>query len=452
MSDVVAAPKVRLHYIDWIRVIMVCGVVYVHLSKTGIYKFGLNDEWHIDDHNLWAVGSFRAQFPNGSEAQPFQLRWITIARQWCLPLLFWVSGASIGCSYRGGFPKGIPKILTITAVGVVSNALVWVVGPMDENCPFGAQACASKGLLFNFTIAPYCGYIFPIVYQMWYTMMLVVMMIVNWPMFEVSYGSLSASFIIVQWALLSAIYGTGLFFIENFGRAYLMLVLLEALFCMTLVIERSHESRPSWLPTRVLHYILGTIVVLQFGAVPYSEHVAGISFPFVLYLLVGFNRMFCLGFILVRARLHPDGDQAAPLLSRLWPAFLFFGTLVLPSTNWNAAGGNVTYPYFQDAADRVQYVLGAVCLTFLIDRWARGLQCDPVPEVVTYASAFLYIFHPGILTLFITLGISHVIFIWVLSIGVALAFTAAVMALMYLRQSSERREDPQYRPVEKSGL
>merc|ERR1719162_2949446 len=111
---------------------------------------------------------------------PQSTRHITVIRQWCLPLLFWVSGASMACSYKGGVPRGLGKLLAISAVGMCCNAFLWYTSPQNRDCIIDTPACQGKGIIFDFSICGRAGWWFAILFQMWYTLVLVVLCLLNW--------------------------------------------------------------------------------------------------------------------------------------------------------------------------------------------------------------------------------------------------------------------------------
>eukprot|EP00746_Dinoflagellata_sp_MGD_P049067 gnl/MRDRNA2_/MRDRNA2_22214_c0_seq2.p1 gnl/MRDRNA2_/MRDRNA2_22214_c0~~gnl/MRDRNA2_/MRDRNA2_22214_c0_seq2.p1 ORF type:complete len:223 (+),score=12.20 gnl/MRDRNA2_/MRDRNA2_22214_c0_seq2:82-669(+) len=146
-----------------------------------------------------------------------------------------------------------------------------------------------------------------------------------------------------------------------------VLALGEAAFlaCALLTME---NRRPHWLPLRVVHYCLAVVICLQFGGAPITETMGTVSPSFLLYIIVGFNKFFELGFIMTKARLTcGSSSHVQPLLSSCWPCMLILGAIVAPSTNWVMAG-NVTYPYFPHVIDRCLYVAGGLVVAFLVDR------------------------------------------------------------------------------------
>eukprot|EP00913_Durusdinium_trenchii_P012159 g11420.t1 len=157
---VVAKPVVhgakRLHELDWLRALMVIMVVYAHISTSGI-RGGVHGKLADDD-----------RIYNMRDPSTLGVRWISMVRQYCLPLLLFVSGAASACSFRTS-PGNFGKILLYTLMGVSLNAVLWLLGPQDPSCDpgsgYGRAEC--HGAVFDFTVCPFSGKIFPIVFQMW---------------------------------------------------------------------------------------------------------------------------------------------------------------------------------------------------------------------------------------------------------------------------------------------
>mmetsp|Transcript_83291 Transcript_83291/g.236031 ORF Transcript_83291/g.236031 Transcript_83291/m.236031 type:complete len:510 (+) Transcript_83291:36-1565(+) len=470
----------RLHFLDWLRLLMVAGVVYTHTAKSGITGGGGFDEaWLVDDRSLFDHRNYAEMYahldsssgyrgpvsgqcaPTNSANRsqpaahpakprrgrsPLNVRWISIARQFCLPLLFWVSGASVACSYRGGVPRGLDKLAAFTALGMAANACLWFLGPLDDSCFVDNPDCSGKGLVFSFTIVPWAGSAFAILFQMWYTVVLTVLSLLNWPLLAASYNEDAQPWLLpIQWLLNMAFYAG---FILKAGAtcalpglALGLLAVLEAMFLALTALGAPAlaDNRPDWLPVRGLHYLLAGVALVQFGAVPYAESMHTIGFAYVAYIFVGFNRFFQLGFLLTRARLSAEGDLVEPLVSRAWPLGLVLCIGVAPSTNWDLAG-MLTYPFYVNILDRCLYVAGAVTVMFLLDRFSRVMVCDALPQVLGHASLVLYLTHPVLITLFLSMGLRSVPIIWLCCAVVAISLAAFLGRLQTLGSKGAKED------------
>ena len=113
-----------------------------------------------------------------------------------------------------GSPGSFGKILLYTLLGISLNGVLWLLGPQNPDCDpgtgYGRQEC--QGAIFDFTISPFSGKVFPIVFQhlgdlrpsnprprMWYTGMLLALMLFNWPLFGyLKNGSCSFALLALQ--------------------------------------------------------------------------------------------------------------------------------------------------------------------------------------------------------------------------------------------------------------
>ncbi|CAK9037647.1 unnamed protein product [Durusdinium trenchii] len=359
---VVAKPVVhgakRLHELDWLRALMVIMVVYAHISTSGI-RGGVHGKLADDD-----------RIYNMRDPSTLGVRWISMVRQYCLPLLLFVSGAASACSFRTS-PGNFGKILLYTLMGVSLNAVLWLLGPQDPSCDpgsgYGRAEC--HGAVFDFTVCPFSGKIFPIVFQMWYTALLVVLMLINWPLFaflhssENSPGCFSCGSMrcLLLQLLVTISLQVTLIISGDLQQPWLLIFLTVLCEITWIGLAVMGKRLPEYL--RVIHYCLAALATLQFGCMPIADKIESISIAFVLFIFIGFNKSFQLGYILTLARL-PGQDEAFPIVSLYWPMMVILRTLTAPSTNWYAAG-NLTYPYYPRALDRVDYVAGAVIIMFV---------------------------------------------------------------------------------------
>lgn len=414
--------KPRLDFLDWLRFLLVVGVVYAHTAKSGLKGGGgFNVPWLIDDRTLYDDPSYSAVHGTIVPA-PLAVRWISLTRQWCIPLLFWVSGASTACSYKGGRPRNLDKLLIFSAIGMSLNAILWFLGPLDDQCEVDAPQCASKGLVFNFTVVPFAGFAFAVIFQMWYTLVLALFSILNWPLFTVMHGR-KPWVLGIQFLATMAIQAALVLNSSSCQQPTLLLVWLAVLEVAFLTIVAMCASA-LLVPTRVAHYFLALITLAQFGALPFAKEMSTIGPAYISFIVTGFNRFFGLGFVMTLGRSGPL--EAKPLVSRCWPCAIIICTLVAPSTNWDQAG-MLTYPFFRQTMERCLYVSGALVVCFVIDRCSRGVECDPLPRVLGHIGLALYLFHPVFITLFLSLGFRSVQEVWLSSV----VSTAAMIFVMF---------------------
>ena len=247
------------------------------------------------------------------------VRWISEVRQYCLPLLFFVSGAASACSFKKT-PGSFGKIIVYTFLGVSLNGALWLLGPQNPECDpgtgYGRSEC--QGAVFDFTISPFSGRIFPIVFQMWYTAMLLVLMLLNWPLFAFLRNGTCHYALILQLFLSIGIECVFVFLAgSEITEPWLVIGLMalsEVLFlALSIAKNWSNCRRPEVL--RFIHYGLGVLAILQFGCIPIVKEIEHISMAFVLFIFCGFNKSFQLGFILTLARL-PGQAEANPIATR----------------------------------------------------------------------------------------------------------------------------------------
>lgn len=453
-ADATPRKKGRLHFLDWLRCLMVMSVVYAHLLRSGGITGGLDQEWIVD----------RPYHPLGTEApgsnenvkiSGLGVRWLSIARPWAIPALFWVSGGAVACSFKGESLPRISRLLIFTGVGMVFNLVLWLLSPADPACGpgnVGDELCHRKGWVFDFSVVDHSGIVFPIVFQMWYTLALMLFMVIQWPLITALGATSSAvsrlKLGLVQWICSSSLLLLGIFVVgaecpRPFLAAILAVVCEAAFIALALALVSScngQDGGEEFLPlkhspssrspppssstrTRALHYALGAVVVCQFGAVPFSESVTSITPGFALYVVTGFSKFFMLGFIMVRPRVGTrktapaaHWPDAKPLLSRVWPLAIFVAVICAPSTNWKLAG-NLTFPYFTAVMDRVLYVCGGVVVVFILDRCSRQMTCAPLPAWLNYASLILYLSHPVLMTIMIAAGMRSAGAMWMLGTG-----------------------------------
>merc|ERR1712176_945771 len=126
-----------------------------------------------------------------------------------------------------------------------------------------------------------------------------------------------------------------------------ILAVCEAIFLALAPYAAVEKGEFGPIPVRALQYVLAVVMLVQFSYTPYAEKVESISSNFILFIFVGFNRFFGMGYIM----LHAD---AQPVCQRFWPAVVVGFAFIMPSTNFVLAG-NLTYPFFPSSTDRILY-------------------------------------------------------------------------------------------------
>lgn len=442
--------KVRLHFLDWMRFVMIGLVVFAHTTVSGTNVGGIWARWRVDDATLIEEPDYReAMYGNGTDQGPTPplAKCISILRQWCLPMLFWISGASLACSYRGGLPRGLERLLGFAALGMLSNAGLWFSSPQNS-CTVGDPKCKGEGMLFDFSICGQAGWSFAIVFQMWYVLLLVFLILLDWPLFLVVHGTGGLGALCLQWVLNMAFYSLSGGLCRDPYAVLGALGVSEALFLLLVGLDapllgRRWQQLAGGLPLRLLHYLLAGVTLFQFGATPFATKIEDLSPAYLAFVSVGFKRFFDLGFLLTHARQGPEGDRVQPLASRAWPFLMVWWVWVAPSTNWQQAG-MLTYPFFSDRVQRCSYITGAIAITFVFDRVSRGVGCDALPPTLGHAGLLLFLFHPWAVTVLLALGLRSVM--WISAgtiIGTVVAVWVGTAALPLCRggQQHEKLQD-----------
>jgi len=409
-------PSERLHFLDWLRILLVGFVVYAHLTFCGA-QLGRPSDDGTEDNDPWVTDG-----PNR-----LAVRYNSIVRQWCIPVLFWISGAASALSFgslaasqqarqarRRRFCKGLLKVLLLTFAGVGGNACMWLMGPGLEKCSFRnrmSSDCKGKGILFDFTEDPYSGVQEPYLNQMWFTVVLMLLQVMNYPLFgaicQKSLDMVGGASMAAQYLFTVLLYAGLAFFSDcpKPGLVVFMLVVSEALFLTLSFLSAQY-------PHRVIHYACAVVALFQMGVVPIANTpvnargneaiVNDITLSYVLYLILGCNRWFQMGFMMTRPRRGKDGVDVNPLASQVWPLMIVIIVLCMPSTSW-ALAGVLPYPYFPIVLSRLLYCGGTFLIFFVIDRSSRGFVCRPLPAFLANASMVLYTFQVVFVTVFLQL-------------------------------------------------
>ena len=202
---------------------------------------------------------------------------------------------TLGCRVCKIGHGGLVKILLYTLFGVALNSVLWLLGPQNPKCDpgtgYGRPEC--QGLLFDFTICPDSGRIFPLVFQMWYTAMLMALMLLNWPLFAflrngTCHLAILGLQVIASVGLESAFVVLAGSEISNPALIIGIMVVCEVVF-LGLAVLTMPQYRPSRIPLRFIHCCLGAVTTVQFGCVPYAPVIEHISGAFVVFILTGLS-------------------------------------------------------------------------------------------------------------------------------------------------------------------
>lgn len=428
----------RLHYLDWLRSVLVWCVVYAHLNFCDLVPM---EKITLDNHafpessvttvhvgSVWGTEEYRQANPN-----TLGVRYNSVARQWCVPLLFWISGASLALSFRGSLRQmctNVGRLLVVTLIGIVSNGAMWLLGPQDEKCSI-RNRCTGKGILFDFTIDPFNGSFIPFIHQMWFTVALMVLVIMSWPCCRVLCRQGSEMQLLVSFAVSVLLC---VFLIYYAGDACnspiistVSLVSCEAIFfgILSMMVP---GRRPRGVPVRLLHYSATFVTVFQLSVSPITDEATfGLSPAYILFMALCCKKWFEFGFFMAVPSFQDaePSDSAQPMLSKMWPLMLVICTAFAPSTNWNMAG-MLTYPYYAKTADRALYTAGTFTMFFIMDRTGKLAPCIAQPKVIKVATLILYVFQMTLSTIPIHFGMREIYVITVveslISLGLAMAW------------------------------
>jgi len=412
----------RLHFLDWFRTLMIWAVVYGHLCFSGLTP---SPEVIVDNHAFASA--------NGEKRNSLGVRYMSIVRQWCIPLLFWVAGAASSLSHKD-WPKtftGIAKIALITVIGLLANGFVWAMSPMDTVCS-PMDPCKNKGILFDFTVVPNAGVIFPIVFQMWFTTALIVLVLLNKPLFDALSNRGSKQMVAVQ-GLVTVILIAGLVKVSDQSNLAMWPLLSSIAICEALFLSASLAARSETLAfqanrQRFFHYICALAVVFQVSLIELTDYVGEVT---VIYIILMCNKLYALGFIMTYSR-----EAVGPCMSRCWPIAFVLSVLVAPSSSWSMSG-HMTYPYYDAALDRCLYLGGGLVAIFSVDRVSRDIKCDPQPNWIGNGGLLLYLLHPAMATCLIATGLQTQVGIWFVATCICMALAFAFEALRRPRRTKQ---------------
>lgn len=419
----------RLFFLDWLRMLMVVSVSYAHTVFCGI------DRMHdiTEDNHAYAAALQEHQ-------NSFRPRWVSYVRPIAIPVLFWISGASLALGFRsdvcGLLKKSMLKLSVLSVIGISLNAVMWNLSPRNQDCSINHlewPQCKGKGVLFDFTEDPNSGSVEPYFNQMWYTVALLLLMPLSIPYFRAVAGFGGHHWLVLQFALTAAVYIALALLAEEVsqpGPVLACLLVSEAVFLALGALAASTELLTRLrLPLRVVHYVAALVGCVQFGTTPIGD-IKDMTLGYFLYFAVGVLRWFQLGFLMTRPR---KGVDSKPCLSKYWPLVMVLLAFVIPSTNWYFAA-MLPYPYFPGMLDRSLYAAGTFTWIFIIDRCSRTMPCEPLPRVLHLFSLVLYLGQVALLQSFMATMWRSVEGIWALVTGSAL-----LLAWLLAYASSPRR-------------
>merc|ERR1719221_1152182 len=117
----------RLHHMDWLRAISIGFAVYLHCWNIVLPEIPVIT---VDNVALPPFGPNSTEYAVARQDQAdwkytdYSWRFIMVGRQLIIPLLFWISGASMGFG-KGSLVASGSRIGLITAVGLAANALLF---------------------------------------------------------------------------------------------------------------------------------------------------------------------------------------------------------------------------------------------------------------------------------------------------------------------------------------
>lgn len=410
--------KERLHYLDWMRSTLIFGVVYAH--------FNFGDVTHMESLtidqsalppsvviNVSAMieGKYSV-FPQDGTS-PFGVKICGGARQACVPLLFWISGAAMAFTFKGSCQRLghiCLRLFVVTIIGMLSNGAAWLTSPQDENCS-ARFPCPGKGILWDFSIDPHNGQIIPWIHQMWFTVALMVGMVIAWPYFQVIAKQAGPERMLLPFTF-TIVWSSSLLSVAGEVCQHKMVAIASILVCEAAFLSVSYVMvmpyRPPAVPVRLLQYLCAVLAIVQTGLSPIAEYpTLGLTPAYVCYMGLSALKWFEFGFLMMIPRCCGDADDfgsAHALVSNVWPVLLFVGAVLMPSTNWNMAG-MLTYPYLPRLYARNLYIAGTYFTFFMCDRLGQWANCVPQPWFVGYASLVLYVFQVPLMQAPMVLGL-----------------------------------------------
>lgn len=337
--------------------------------------------------------------------EDWNYRFTSLGRQFTLPVLFYISGASLALS-KAPLKSTLMKIGAITLVGMAQNWVIFALGPKDPSCSFKDRekpACQT-GIALDFLIAPQAGLIFPIVYQFWYTLMLMLFIAEDFIMYAQLRAAHAAQSLQVHYLVLRFLMVAAMYVYFTIGLVewpdILFIVVCEAvvMLCLVLSMKAASKATPAApsINGRVWQYVALFISAMQF-AIPRLE-VTTIDARVLVYYHF-FRQLMLIGFASMLSR-----KTTTRAFSRIGIWVVSWILCVTASTNW-FLGGMLTYPWLPHVLDRVHYLLGSVVITSSLDSVGKLLCHSGVllecPRAASIGGLIMYLFHPPLIVLFI---------------------------------------------------
>eukprot|EP01065_Artemidia_motanka_P030113 TRINITY_DN36129_c0_g1_i1.p1 TRINITY_DN36129_c0_g1~~TRINITY_DN36129_c0_g1_i1.p1 ORF type:complete len:456 (+),score=96.26 TRINITY_DN36129_c0_g1_i1:41-1369(+) len=356
----------RVHALDWVRGVLIFFVVYAHTAQSiGGLRSGGGDEAHV-----------------------------SVARPWCIPMLFWVSGAAASLSRDG---LRLRPLLMLLAVGLLSNYVLWLAGPMDPDCG-PLEPCTGRGLIFDFTIAPHSGRLFPVLYQMWYVAALILFAAVS-RTFEQHFrrSDVSVWSVAVQWGSSCAVIALLCAASHQDSRTFATLALGEGMFVLLCVCGGGFDD----VARRLFVYVAAVCAAVQFASPTIRGAEGGdVGAGLVLWFFV-FRQHYVIGMLCWAGGIR---TRAPPVLSAVWPVTALVGVAVLTPPSTYAPGGALAFPYPSSAGDRLWYLFSGFAAAIGCDRMCRSVPCVRMPVFLRSVALATYLFHPWAVSAVCTAG------------------------------------------------
>jgi len=429
-SDVVgvaSSQKIRLHHLDWFRVLFIIFAVYLHIwqsysdiSKAEDLTTAL-DNVMIEVFNVSSTANghteaywdLRQNLPESEWRNGYDVRLIAVGRQFVIPLLFWISGYALGLGKEKAI-SSLWKIALITVLGIGVNAIVYALGPMDDGCSYhnsrgkNQEYCAGKNSIISFGVGTGNG-LFSILFQFWFTVFLMVFLAQMHPLCEAlremhastqnepwDGAGPAAVKCGIYWVITSIVY-IAFMWLWNDGApsrvgAAFVLAAAELPFIAALAgTALTPSERPQLC--RLLQYLAGVLATLQFCLVPMAP-TESLDGGMIAYFHL-FKQFYLIGFVMALTR-----HKTAPVVYRAY--ILAYAALIFlrPPTNYYRSGVD-TYPYFPFFLDRFMWTAGGMVQVFIHDR--LGLLTAgtlvPVPPGASMGALLTYVLHVPLMVL-----------------------------------------------------
>mmetsp|Transcript_51560 Transcript_51560/g.130360 ORF Transcript_51560/g.130360 Transcript_51560/m.130360 type:complete len:795 (+) Transcript_51560:51-2435(+) len=378
----------RLHHLDWLRAAAILLAVCLHIAQILRAPW----PWHHDDND------FFQDEENAISPDWWYYRLTAHGRLFVIPILFYISGAAMALG-GGSLGPFLLKISLVTLCGCGQNYVLYATGPQDPNCSFDRRTHdeCQTGLWLDFLIAPKSGQIFPIIYQLWYTIALVIFISEDIALYSEVRRAYAEKQVRAHCLVLRYFCVAGLYALSVMGKIpiaeFCLLLALEALSSVCIIrsaqLAGSASAETPSVRARLWQYAAIMVAVLQFGYPNFDIQ----SFDGKLFVYFHiFRQLMAIGFVSTLTR-----KTTALVLSRSWPlAFIIFVTL-LPSSSYYW-GGMVAYPWLPHRIDRLIMISASFMGVLMLDRIGHvfgdaGLDLE-MPDYFSHAALLMYIAHP----------------------------------------------------------